>query len=57
MVAGILLAPEISMFIPGWIWVLRVLWWSAAGTAILGTLIYIRKGSGYIEEHEQGDGL
>ena len=53
MVAAILLAPEISKVIPGWIWVLRVLWWSAAGTALLATLIYIRTGSRYIEQHEQ----
>lgn len=53
MVSGILLAPEISGFVPGWIWVLRVLWWSAAGTAILATLIYIRAGSRYIEQYEQ----
>ena len=53
MVAAILFAPEISRFVPGWIWFLRVLWWSAAGTAILGTLIYIRNGSRYIEEYEQ----
>jgi len=53
MVAGILIAPEVSTFLPGWIWFLRVLWWSAAGTAILGTLIYIRNGSRYIEEYEQ----
>jgi len=55
MVAGILIAPEVYSFFPGWIWVLRVLWWSAAGTAILATLIYIRNGSRYIEEYEQGD--
>ena len=53
MVAGILLAPEISRVMPGWIWFLRVLWWSAAGTAILTTLIYIRNGSRYIAEYEQ----
>jgi len=53
MVAAILIAPEISGFVPGWIWFLRVLWWSAAGTAILATLIYIRSGSRYIEEYEQ----
>ena len=53
MVAGILFAPEISSFVPGWIWVLRFLWWSAAATAIIATLIYIRNGSRYIEEHEQ----
>jgi len=52
-VAGILVAPEISSIFGGWIWFLRVLWWSAAGTAILATLIYIRKGSRYIEEYEQ----
>jgi len=53
MVAGILIAPEVSSFLPGWIWFLRVLWWSAAGSAILATLIYIRNGSRYIEEYEQ----
>ena len=53
MVAAILLAPEISGFVPGWVWFLRVLWWSAAATAVLATLIYIRNGSRYIEEYEQ----
>ena len=53
MVAGILIAPEVSGVLPGWIWFLRVLWWSAAGTAILATLIYIRSGSRYIEQYEQ----
>lgn len=52
MVAGILLAPEISRLIPQWIWVLRVLWWSAATTAIFATLIYIHNGSRYIEDYE-----
>jgi len=53
MVAGILIAPEVSVIFPGWIWFLRFLWWSAAGTAILTTLIYIRNGSRYIEQYEQ----
>jgi cardiolipin synthase len=53
MVGAILLAPEISVVIPGWIWFLRILWWSAAGTALLATLIYIRNGSRYIEQYEQ----
>jgi CDP-diacylglycerol--glycerol-3-phosphate 3-phosphatidyltransferase len=53
MVAAILIAPEVSGFLPGWIWFLRVLWWSAAATAILATLIYIRNGSRYIEQNEQ----
>jgi cardiolipin synthase len=53
MVSGILIGPEISRLLPGWIWFLRILWWSAAGTAILVTLIYIRDGSRYIEAYEQ----
>jgi phosphatidylglycerophosphate synthase len=55
MVTGILIAPEVSGFLPGWIWFLRVLWWSAAATAILATLIYIRNGSRYIEQDEQNN--
>ncbi len=53
MVAGILIAPEVSAVLPGWIWFLRFLWWSAAGTAILAILIYIHKGIRYIEDFEQ----
>ncbi|MHC4333862.1 MAG: hypothetical protein ACYSUV_08935, partial [Planctomycetota bacterium] len=53
MVAAILIAPEVSLLIGGWIWFLRVLWWSAAAAAILGTLVYIRNGSRYIEEYER----
>jgi cardiolipin synthase len=53
MVAGILIGPEVSRLLPGWIWFLRFLWWSAAATAILATLIYIRDGSRYIEAYEQ----
>jgi CDP-diacylglycerol--glycerol-3-phosphate 3-phosphatidyltransferase len=53
MVAAILLAPEISSFVPGWIWFLRVLWWSAAAIAIAATLIYVRNGSRYVEKFEQ----
>ena len=53
MVGGILIAPEVFRVLPGWIWFLRVLWWSAAGTAVLATLVYIRNGIIYIEEDEQ----
>ncbi len=53
MVTGILIGPEVSVFVPGWIWFLRFIWWAAAGTAILSTLIYIVNGSRYIEEFEQ----
>ena len=52
MVTGILIGPEVSSILTGWIWFLRILWWSAAGTAILVTLIYIRDGSRYIELYE-----
>ncbi len=55
MVTGILIAPEVSAFVPGWIWLLRVLWWSAATAAIAATLVYIRTGSRYIEEYEQNN--
>ena len=52
MVAAILIAPEVSRVLPGWIWFLRVLWWSAFGTAICTMLVYIRNGSRYIAEYE-----
>jgi len=57
MVAAILVAPEVSQFVPGWIWFLRILWWLAAAAAILATLIYIRNGSRYIEKYEQSSNL
>ena len=53
MIGGVLLGPEISLVIPAWQRVLSVLWWSAMGTAILATLIYIRKGSHYVEQYER----
>ncbi|MBW8016970.1 MAG: CDP-alcohol phosphatidyltransferase family protein [Planctomycetes bacterium] len=52
MVAAILLAPEISQVLPFWIYLLRFLWWSVAGMAILATFVYIRAGICYIEEFE-----
>ncbi|NIA16923.1 MAG: hypothetical protein GWO86_01115 [Planctomycetes bacterium] len=53
MVTAILIAPETSAVLPGWIWFLRFLWWFAAGTAIITTLIYIQAGSHYIEDFEE----
>jgi CDP-diacylglycerol--glycerol-3-phosphate 3-phosphatidyltransferase len=53
MVVGILIAPEVSSFASWWIYFLRILWWSAAGTAIIATFIYINNGLRYIEEYEQ----
>jgi cardiolipin synthase len=55
MVAGVLIGPELSTLISPWIWFIRFLWWSAACTAILATLIYIRDGSRYIEQFEQNN--
>ncbi len=56
MVLATLISPEVSRVIPAWKWPLSILWWSAAGTAILATLIYIRSGSRYIAEHENKNG-
>ncbi len=53
MTAAIIVAPEISKVVGGWIWFLRFLWWSAAGTAIVAILIYIRVGTKYIEQFEK----
>jgi len=55
MVAGVLIAPEVSRFIAGWIWFLRLLWWSAAVTAVITMLIYIRNGVRFAEQFEQAN--
>lgn len=52
MVAAILIAPEASALISGWLWFLRFLWWSASVTAIITTLVYIHLGTRYIEQFE-----
>ncbi|MEN6384748.1 MAG: CDP-alcohol phosphatidyltransferase family protein [Phycisphaerales bacterium] len=52
MVGCILIAPDVSAVFGGWIWFLRFLWWSAAATAVLATLIYIHAGTRYIEDFE-----
>ncbi|MFA5424303.1 MAG: CDP-alcohol phosphatidyltransferase family protein [Phycisphaerae bacterium] len=56
MVGFVLLAPEFSKAIPYYKLGLEVLWWSVAGMAIVATAIYIRTGSGYIEEVEKDNG-
>jgi len=53
MVAAILIAPEVSTVFHWWVYFVRVLWWSAAGAAVLATLVYIRAGSKFIEQYEQ----
>jgi len=52
MIGCVLVAPEASGVFPGYGSWLSVMWWSAAGAAILATLVYIRAGSRYIEQFE-----
>lgn len=56
MVTAILLAPDIHPVFPPWLLLMRVLWWSAAATAVVSALIYIRRGIRYIEHFEQAAG-
>ncbi|MGA2070861.1 MAG: CDP-alcohol phosphatidyltransferase family protein [Sedimentisphaerales bacterium] len=56
MVAAILIAPEVSSVFHGWVYFVRVLWWSGAAAAVLATLVYIRAGSKFIEQYEQHNG-
>ena len=56
MVGAVLLGPEASDLLPRWGQFARVLWWSAATSAVLAALVYIRDGSRYIEAHERGTG-
>ncbi len=53
MVIAVLVAPELAAILPGYRWFVRVLWWSAAGAAVLAALIYIRNGTRYIEQYER----
>jgi len=55
MVAAILIAPEVSSVLSGWVYFLQVLWWSAAIAALVATLVYIRVGSKFIEQFEQNN--
>ena len=55
MVPAILIAPEISNVLHGWVYFVQVLWWSAAAAAVLATLVYIRVGSKFIEQYEQNN--
>jgi cardiolipin synthase len=53
MVAAVLVAPELNEVIPGYGGFLQVLWWSAAGAAVVAGLIYCYHGSRYIEHFER----
>lgn len=52
MIGGILIAPDVSKIFEGWIWFLRIVWWSAAVTAVIATLIYIHAGTRYMEQFD-----
>ncbi len=53
MVGGILFAPDINPVMPAWGYIMRVIWWSTAGLAVITTFIYIRRGIRYIEAYEE----
>ena len=53
MVGAILVAPEVSLVFSRWIYVLRLLWWSAGTVAVVATFVYIRHGMHYIEGFEE----
>ena len=55
MVPAILIAPEVSLYIHGWIYFARLLWWSAAFAAVIATFVYIRVGAKFIEQFEQSN--
>ena len=52
MIGAVLVAPEASGMFAWYASWLSVMWWSAAGAAVLATLVYIRAGSRYIERFE-----
>lgn len=53
MVGATLTAPELSLVTGYWGSFVRLLWILSAVTAFFATLIYIRQGSGYIEEFDK----
>ena len=55
MIASILIAPEVSKVIEGWIWLIRFLYSLAALMSILATFVYILRGNRYIEQYEQNN--
>ena len=55
MVPAILIAPEVSLYIHGWIYFVYLLWWAAAIAAVIAALVYIRVGSKFIEQYEQNN--
>jgi cardiolipin synthase len=51
--ATVLLAPELSRLVPAYDGLLSMLWWSAAATAVVATVVYIRDGCRYIGQCER----
>jgi CDP-diacylglycerol--glycerol-3-phosphate 3-phosphatidyltransferase len=53
MVASILIGPEMTRWVPLWaVWV-RIIWWTAAISAIVAVTVYIIDGLRYISRFEQ----
>lgn len=53
MVAGVLIAPELSRVFPPYRGFVQTLWWAAGAAAVVAALVYIRNGSRYIEQYER----
>jgi len=53
MVIAILIWPDVSRLFPGFSYVVRFLWWSAATSAVGSVIIYTRKGTQYLNKFEQ----
>ena len=53
MVLGILIGPDASPHFAGFGLIVACLWWSAAGVAVVTMIIYTRRGTQYLNEHEQ----
>jgi CDP-diacylglycerol--glycerol-3-phosphate 3-phosphatidyltransferase len=53
MVASILIAPEMTQWLPVWAGWVHISWWAAGAAAVLAAAIYIRSGLRYIKWVEQ----
>jgi len=54
MVAGVLIAPEMTAVMPAWEGFIKVLWWSAAAVAVVATVLNMREGKRFVESQENG---
>ena len=53
MIVAILLWPDVERVWPGFRYVIRILWWSAAAMATFAMIVYTRNGSRLLNEYEQ----